>query len=176
MVHIQTKKGRNKEAIAEVQSIYKKFVPFLPMEYESLEEFRMQRYAEEIREKKIVNYTAILAIIIACLGLFGLATFMTEQRTKEIGIRKILGAGVSSVAILLSKDFIKLVIISIIISIPIGYYFVQQWLENFTYRIEIEWWVFALVALLGILISFCTVFYQSMRAALIDPVQSLKSE
>lgn len=146
------------------------------MEYESLEEFKMQHHAEEIREKKIVTYTAILAIIIACLGLFGLGTFMTEQRTKEIGIRNILGGGVSGVAILLSKDFIKLVIISIIISIPIRYYFVQQWFENFTFRIEIEWWSFALVALLGISISFCTVFYQSMRTALTNPVQCVKSE
>jgi putative ABC transport system permease protein len=176
MVHVKVKEGRSKEAFAAIQSIYKKFVPFLPIKLESLEDFKLERYAEEIREKKIVTYTAILAIIIACLGLFGLATFMTEQRIKEIGIRKVLGANAVGIAVLLSKDFIRLVIISIIIAMPIGYYFVNKWLENFTYRIEIEWWIFAVVALAAVVIAFLAVFYQSVRASLADPVESLRTE
>lgn len=176
MVHVKVKEGRNKEALAAINSVYKRFVPYLPLEIESLDDFKMERYATENREKQIVAYTAILAIIIACLGLFGLATFMTEQRTKEIGIRKVLGAGVSGIALLLSKDFIKLVFISIIIAIPIGYYFVNQWLENFTYRIDISWWVFVLVACIALFIAFCTVLYQSVKAAVADPVKSLKVE
>jgi putative ABC transport system permease protein len=115
-------------------------------------------------------------MLIACLGLFGLATFMTEQRSKEIGIRKVLGADVAKIAILLSQNFVRLVLLSIVIAIPLGYYFVYHWLENFTYRIDIKWWVFAIVATLALMIAFCTVFFQSIRAALADPVKSLRSE
>ena len=136
----------------------------------------MDHYSEELTEKNIITYTALLAMLIACLGLFGLATFMTEQRSKEIGIRKVLGADVAKIAILLSQDFVRLVIISLILAIPIGYYFVRQWLENFSYRIDVHWWVFAIVALVALIIAFCTVFFQSIRAALADPVKSLRSE
>jgi putative ABC transport system permease protein len=101
---------------------------------------------------------------------------MTEQRSKEIGIRKVLGAGVSGIAILLTKDFVRLVVISIILAIPVAYYFVNQWLENFSYRIGVQWWVFAIVAILALTIAFFTVFFQSIRAALADPVKSLKTE
>ncbi|MBK8053183.1 MAG: ABC transporter permease [Saprospiraceae bacterium] len=176
MVHIQFKDGRSREGLKAVSSVYKKYVPFLPMEYESLEDFRMDHYSEELTEKNIITYTALLALLIACLGLFGLTTFMTEQRSKEIGIRKVLGAGVSGIAILLTKDFVRLVVISIILAIPVAYYFVNQWLENFSYRIGVQWWVFAIVAILALTIAFFTVFFQSIRAALADPVKSLKTE
>jgi putative ABC transport system permease protein len=176
MIHIQFKEGRSQEGLKAVSTLYKKYVPFLPLEYESIDDFRMDHYSEELTEKNIITYTALLAMLIACLGLFGLATFMTEQRSKEIGIRKVLGADVAKIAILLSQDFVRLVIISLILAIPIGYYFVRQWLENFSYRIDVHWWVFAIVALVALIIAFCTVFFQSIRAALADPVKSLRSE
>jgi putative ABC transport system permease protein len=176
MIHIEFKDGRSKEGLKAVSNLYKKYVPFLPLEYESIDDFRMDHYSEELTEKNIITYTAILAMLIACLGLFGLATFMTEQRSKEIGIRKVLGAGVSGIAILLSKDFVKLVAISIILAIPLGYYFVNQWLENFSYRIGLHWWIFVIVAMIGLTIAFCTVYFQSIRAAMADPVKSLRAE
>jgi putative ABC transport system permease protein len=176
LVHIKIKEGKDKEALAAVQATYKKFVPFLPIEYESLQEFRLERYSEEIREKKIVTYTAILAIIIACLGLFGLATFMTEQRTKEIGIRKVFGAGVSSITMLLSKEFVGLVMIAFVIAVPLGFYFTKQWLDNFSYRIDIDWWVFILVGIIALIIALGTVSYQSIQAALTNPSKVLRSE
>ena len=176
MIHIQFKEGRSQEGLDAVSTLYKKYVPFLPLEYESIDDFRMDHYSEELTEKNIITYTALLAMLIACLGLFGLATFMTEQRSKEIGIRKVLGADVAKIAILLSQNFVRLVLLSIVIAIPLGYYFVYHWLENFTYRIDIKWWVFAIVATLALMIAFCTVFFQSIRAALADPVKSLRSE
>jgi putative ABC transport system permease protein len=176
MIHVQTKPGRSKEALAAIQTVYKKFVPYLPMEVESLEEYNLSSYAEEIREKKIVTYTALLAIIIACLGLFGLATFMTGQRTKEIGIRKVFGANISVIAFLVSKDFVRLVLLSSILATPIGYYLTRHWLDNFTYRIDISWWIFVGVAILSVMIAFVTVFYQTLKAAMADPVKSLRVE
>ena len=176
LIHIQFKDGRSQEGLKAVSTLYKKYVPFLPLEYESIDDFRMDHYSEELTEKNIITYTALLAMLIACLGLFGLATFMTEQRSKEIGIRKVLGADVAKIAILLSQDFVRLVIISLTLAIPVGYYFVRQWLENFSYRMDVHWWVFAIVALVALIIAFCTVFFQSIRAALADPVKSLRSE
>jgi len=176
MIHIQMKEGRSQEGLKAVAALYKKYVPFLPMEFESMDEFRMDHYSKELTEKNIITYTAILAIIIACLGLFGLATFMTEQRSKEIGIRKVLGASVSGIVFLVSKDFIKLVLLSAIIAIPAGLYVVRQWLDHFSYRIDISWWVFMAVIGLILVTAFLTVFYQSLKTAIADPVKSLRSE
>ena len=124
----------------------------------------------------MVTYTASIAIIIACLGLFGLATFITEQRTKEIGIRKVLGAGIYSITRLLSKDFLKLVLISFILALPISFYMTERWLQTFSYRINMSWWVFLCVALISVFIALLSVSYQSIKAALANPVNSLKSE
>lgn len=176
MIHIKIKSGSDTATLAAVQSIYKEFVPFLPIQIESLEECRINRYQNEIREKKIVTYTAVLAILIACLGLFGLSSYLTEQRTKEIGVRKVLGAKTTGIAILLYKDFIKLVLFSIVIAIPLAYYFTRLWLDNFFYRIDIQWWVFTMVGLASIIIAFVAVFYHTMKASLADPVKSLKSD
>jgi putative ABC transport system permease protein len=115
-------------------------------------------------------------LLIACLGLFGLATFTAEQRTKEIGVRKVLGASVGSIVTLLSKDFLKLVLIAIVIASPIAWYAMHRWLQNFAYKIDIEWWVFALAGLLAVGIALLTVSFQSIKAALTNPVKSLRSE
>jgi putative ABC transport system permease protein len=118
----------------------------------------------------------ILSLLIACLGLFGLAAFNAEKRVKEIGVRKVLGASVSQISIKLTLDFLKLVAISILISLPLGWYVMNKWLEDFTYRINIPWWVFVLAAFLAVLISVLTVSYQSIKAAIVNPVKSLRSE
>jgi putative ABC transport system permease protein len=176
MVHVKIKEGRSTQALSAIQSIYKQFEPDLPLEYQTLEEVRMDRYTEELREKKIITYTSVLAILIASLGLFGLATFMTEQRIKEIGIRKVLGAKVSQITILLSKDFIQLVILSFVLAVPVGYYFVDRWLQNFTYRIDIEWWVFGIIGTAGVVIALITVSYQTLKTALSDPIKALQND
>lgn len=176
MIHVKIKEGYQKESMAAIQGVYKNFVPFIPFEYEMMEDHRLQQYAEELREKQMVTYTASIAIIIACLGLFGLATFITEQRTKEIGIRKVLGAGIYSITRLLSKDFLKLVLISFILALPISFYMTERWLQTFSYRINMSWWVFLCVALISVFIALLSVSYQSIKAALANPVNSLKSE
>jgi putative ABC transport system permease protein len=117
-----------------------------------------------------------LAVIIACLGLFGLAAYAAEQRSKEIGIRKVLGASVSNIASMLSKDFIKLVVIAIIISSPIAWYLMHKWLQDFAYRVNFDWWILAIAGGVAILIAFATISFQSIKAAVANPVDSLRSE
>jgi putative ABC transport system permease protein len=118
----------------------------------------------------------LVAILIACLGLFGLSAFAAEQRTKEIGIRKVLGSSVTGIVRLLSNDFLKPVLVAIVVASPIGWYAMQRWLNDFAYRIDIEWWIFALAGLLAVGIALLTVSFQAIKAALTDPVKSLKSE
>ena len=124
----------------------------------------------------LTNYFTVLGIVIACLGLFGLASFMAEQRTKEIGIRKTLGASVGNIILLLSREFTKLVLVATIIAWPIAYFTMNQWLRNFAYRVGIDWWIFIFSAGLTIIIAFLTVSYQSIRAATANPVEALKYE
>jgi putative ABC transport system permease protein len=118
----------------------------------------------------------VLAIVIACLGLFGLITFAAEQRTREIGIRKVLGAGVSTIVTLIARDFLGLVVVASIIAFPIAFWAMSHWLLGFAYRIDISWWIFAGAGLLAILIAAATVSYQAIRAALMNPVESLRTE
>ena len=125
---------------------------------------------------RIVIFFTVIAVIIACLGLFGLTAFLIEQKTKEIGIRKILGASVPGIAGLLSKDFLKLVVISNIIAIPVAYYGINRWLENFAYRVDITIWVFVLAGTAALVIAFLTVSYQAVKAAAANPVKSLRYE
>jgi putative ABC transport system permease protein len=119
---------------------------------------------------------AVLAIIIACLGLFGLATYAAEQRIKEIGIRKVLGASVRGIIAMLSKDFLKLVVIASIIAFPIAWFAMNKWLQDFAYRINISWWVFVIASVVAILIALLTISYQAIRAAIANPVKSLRTE
>src|SRR5699024_214513 len=125
---------------------------------------------------QVIGVFAFIAIVIACLGLFGLATFAAERRTKEIGIRRVLGASEASIVGLLNKDFLKLVIIGFIIAVPIGWYGMHRWLQNFAYKITMSWWIFFLAGGIALIIALATVSWQSVRAALANPVDSLKQE
>lgn len=175
-LHVQMSPGHHQEALAAIQAVYKKYVPYLPMDYYFLEAFRMERYAEDMRWKQVLDYTAWVALFISCMGLFGLAAFMMERRTKEIGVRKVLGASVAGITGLLARDFLMLVLVAVVIASPIAYYLIERWLADFAYRIEIKWWMFALVALAATCIAFLTVAFQSIRAALANPVDSLRNE
>ena len=133
-------------------------------------------YRSEQRIGELAWYFSIFAIIISCLGLFGLSAFTAEQRAKEIGVRKVLGASVQNLVVLLTKDFTKLVITAICIAIPLSWWLMNQWLSDFAYQSGMEWWIFALSGILAIVIAWLTVSWQSIKAALVNPVQSLKSE
>jgi putative ABC transport system permease protein len=147
-----------------------------PFSYTFLDEQFNNTYRAEQNTGRILGIFAGLTIFVACLGLFGLATFTARQRNKEIGIRKVLGASVAGIVSMLSKDFLKLVALAFIIAAPIAWYIMTQWLQDFAYRITIAWWVFALVALAAIIITLITVSIQAVKAALDNPVKSLRSE
>lgn len=164
------------KALSEVETVFKKFNPSQPFEYQFVDEEYAKKFDNEERIGKLATFFAILAIFISCLGIFGLASFMAEQRTKEIGVRKVLGASVFNLWGLLSKDFVVLVIISCVIAAPIAYYFLQEWLQKYTYRTEISWWIFVLASMGALLITLLTVSFQAIKAALMNPVKSLRSE
>ena len=162
--------------IAEIEMTWKTIAPDQPFSYSFMNESFDQTYRSESRISSIFNIFSWLSIFIACLGLFGLAAFATEKRVKEIGIRKVLGATTINLVGLLSKDFLKLVFISLALAIPMAWYFMDKWLNNFAYRVDISWRVFAITGMAVIVIAFITVSFQSIRAALANPVSSLKSE
>ncbi|WP_373512725.1 ABC transporter permease [Persicitalea sp.] len=162
--------------LASVEKQWDALAVDAPIAYSFLEENFNATYRAEQKTGRILGLFAGLTIFVACLGLFGLATFTAEQRTKEIGVRKVLGASVSGIVALLSKDFLKLVAISIVIASPIAWYAMNAWLQDFAYKIDIGWWVFALAGLLAVGIALFTVSFQSIRAALANPVESLRSE
>ncbi|GAB3774200.1 ABC transporter permease [Spirosoma horti] len=173
---VRAEAGKTQEAIASLEKVCKELNPLTPFTYQ----FSDQEYAKLYRSEQVVSqlatYFAILAIFISCLGLFGLAAFTAEQRTKEIGVRKVLGASVTSVVALLSRDFLKLVLIAIVLASPLAWYAMNQWLESFMYKIDLSWWMFALAGLLAVGIALLTVSFQSIKAALMNPVKSLRSE
>nr|WP_290939649.1 ABC transporter permease [Haliscomenobacter sp.] len=154
---------KTKESLAFIRSVWEKNCPGLPFDYEFLDDHFEEIYRADAQVSTIVGILAVLAIIISCLGLFGLASFTTAQRTKEIGIRKVLGATTSGITALLAKDFLRLVIVAILIASPLAYYLMQQWLSSFAYRINIQWWVFAVAAVAAIVIAFLAVGSQSVR-------------
>jgi putative ABC transport system permease protein len=165
-----------KVIIEKISNIWKSSIPNVPFEYDFLDKSFARMYQSENQMASILLVFTALALFIGCLGLFALATFTAEQRTKEIGIRKVLGASVMGITALLSKDFLKLVAIALVIGSPVAWYFMNQWLGDFAYRIDIEWWIFALVGVTAILIAIATVSFQAIRAALMNPVKSLRSE
>ncbi len=164
------------EALAELNRIFVKHNPNTPFEYRFADDEFAEKFAFEARVGKLVGIFAVLAIFISCLGLFGLASFVAEQRTKEIGIRKVLGASVANLWQMLSKDFLVLVILSCLIATPIAYYFLHGWLQQYDYRIRISWYVFVGTGLLAMLITLLTVSWQAIRAAVANPVESLRDE
>lgn len=162
--------------VKKVEAKWNTIAPEMPFSYSFLDERFDEMYRAEQRVGKVAITFAILTVLIACLGLFGLVTYMAEQRTKEVGIRKVLGASVFSITTLLTKDFIKLVIIALLIASPAAYYLMNRWLQDFTYRIAIEWWVFAVAGIIAVAIAILTVSYQAVKSALMNPVKSLKTE
>jgi putative ABC transport system permease protein len=173
---IKTQPGRAKEAVAAAERIWKEALPAHIFAYSFLEDDFDRMYRSEQQAGLLFNCFAGIAIFISCLGLFGLAVFVAAQRTREIGIRKVLGASVASVVALLSADFLKLVLVAIVIASPLAAYLMHQWLQDFAYRIEIQWWMFAAAGLMAVAIAFLTVSTQSIRAAVANPVKSLRSE
>jgi putative ABC transport system permease protein len=163
-------------ALAAVETIFKKYNPAQPFEYKFINELYARKFGDEERIGKLASFFAILATFISCLGIFGLASFTAQQRTKEIGVRKVNGASVFNLWQLLSKDFVLLVFISFLIATPIAWYAMHKWLENYVYHTPISWWIFAVVCFGVLLITLMTVSYQSIRAALMNPVKSLRSE
>jgi len=164
------------KAISAIETIYKKFAPGQPFDYQFADEEYAKKFSSEERIGKLATSFALLAIFISCLGLFGMANFMAEQRIKEIGVRKVLGATVFNLWQLLSTDFVVLIIIALFIATPVSYYFMHQWLQGYQYHAGISWWIFAVTAIGAICITLLTVSYQSIKAALVNPVKSLKSE
>jgi putative ABC transport system permease protein len=175
-LYVRVRSENLQQSIAAIEKVWKSFEPAYPFEYSFLDENFDQMYRTEQRAGKLFTYFAIVAILISCLGLFGLAAYTAEQRTKEIGIRKVLGASTTGIAILLSKEYTRLVLVALVIASPLAWYLMNKWLDNFAYRINISWWIFAVAALLALLIALLTVSYQSVKAALANPVHSLRSE
>ena len=173
---IRTEAGKSKETIAGLERLWKEMNPNFQFTYQFADEEYQKLYNNEQIISKLSDAFAFLAIFISCLGLLGLAMFTAEQRTKEIGIRKVLGASVSSLFTLLSKEFIVLVVIALLLASPIAWYFMNKWLLNYNYHIGISWWIFLLSGLIAIMITLATVSFQSLKAALMNPIKSLRSE
>ncbi|UOE50478.1 ABC transporter permease [Mucilaginibacter sp. SMC90] len=176
IVSVKIKAGDVKNALAQITTTWKQFAPNQPIRYTFMDERFASMYADVQRMGRIFTSFAVLAIVIACLGLFALAAFMAEQRSKEIGIRKVLGATIGNITTMLSMNFVKLVFIAIVIATPIAYYAMTKWLQDFTYRVPLSWWMFAIAGIAAIVIALITVSYQSIKAALMNPVKSLKAE
>ena len=173
---VKTNPGTVSRTLSELATIYKKLEPANPLSYGFVDQDLDAQYRSEQRVGRIILYFSALTILIACFGLFGLATFTAEQRTKEIGVRKVLGASVAGIVALLSKDFLKLVLIAILLASPIAWYAMNRWLQDFAYKINLDWWVFVVAGLLAIGIALLTVSFQSIKAALVNPANSLRSE
>jgi putative ABC transport system permease protein len=173
---VSTNSKNYKSLITQMGKIWHRNIANAPFEYSFLDEEVQKQYETEITLSNIINAFTLIAILISCLGLFGLAAFSAEQRNKEIGVRKVLGASVFSITTLLSKDFLKLVTISIVIAIPLAWWAMSKWLQNFAYKVDLSWWMFALAGLLAICIALFTVSFQAIKAAIANPVKSLRAE
>ncbi len=176
MMFVKLEAGKTKEALVSLQQAFNKVLPDVPLHYDFLDQSYAAKYKSEVLTGDLTYYFAFISILISCLGLFGLATFMAKQRTKEIGIRKVLGASVNSITALISKDFLKLVSFAILIASPLAYYFMNSWLDDFAYKIIITWWIFAFAGMLTITIALSTIGFQAIKAALANPVKSLRTE
>ncbi|WP_339753604.1 ABC transporter permease [Algoriphagus aquimarinus] len=162
--------------LSEVEKVWKQLAPHRPFIYSFLNEDFNKQYESDFRFRQIFTTFSILAILIACLGLLGLATYTAEQRTKEIGIRKVLGANIGSIVGLLSKDFIKLVLVAIVVATPLAWFAMNKWLEGFAYQVPVHWWVFLVSGFLAVIVALVTISSQAIKAAMMNPVKSLKSD
>ncbi len=176
LVSIKVSANNLPATISAIENKWNTLIPARPFSYFFLDEYFDKQYKSEQRFGKLFLNFAVLAIIISCLGLLGLASYSTMQRTREIGIRKVLGATVPNIVNLLSKDFLKLVGVAIIIASPIAWFAMHKWLQDFAYRIPISWWIFALAAVAATIIAIVTVSFQAIKAAVSNPVLSLRAE
>jgi ABC-type antimicrobial peptide transport system permease subunit len=168
--------GKTAEAINQIEKCYKQFESEVPLNFTFLNDSINQLYKEDRRTASIIFLFACLTIFIGCLGLFGLTVYAAEQRVKEMGIRKVLGASVLSITRLLSGDFLKLVLVAVIMAVPFAWYTSNQWLQNYAYRIELSWKAFAMVGLVVLAIALLTISLQAIKAAMANPVKSLRTE
>jgi putative ABC transport system permease protein len=164
------------QALPKIEAVFKKLVPTAPFDYKFTDQDYAMKFAAEERISRLAGFFAVLAIFISCLGLFGLASFVAEQRTKEIGVRKVLGASVFNVWRLLSKEFVVLIIVSLFIASPVAYYFMNNWLQDYQYRADLSWWIFAVAGIGALIITLLTVSFQAIKAAIVNPVKSLRTE
>jgi len=176
VVVIKLKPGNVQSAIATIKNSYTKVAPVYPFEYSFLDQKFDVLYKADVRQQTILSIFSGLAIFVACLGLFGLASFTAAKRTKEIGVRKVLGSSIRGIVLLLSKDLLKPVLIATFIAIPVGYYAMNNWLQNFAYRTQLHWWIFILAAFITIVIALFTVCFKAIKAALTNPAKSLRTE
>jgi len=177
VMHIKLNENENTSSLLnKAERVFKKHNPEYPFEYRFIDEEYAKKFDDEKRTGTLAALFAGLTIFISCLGLFGLATYMAENRIKEIGVRKVLGASVSNIATLMSKDFLKLVLIAFVIAMPLAWWAMYKWLQDYPYRVEIKWWVFVVTALLSVVIAICSVAYQAIKAALANPVKNLRTE
>jgi len=163
-------------SLHHIEKSFKQLFPFKPYEYHFKDANNAEQYEREAKWKQIISFGAILTIFISCIGLFGLIMLSAEKRTKEIGIRKVLGASVAAIVKTISGDFLKLVMLAAVIASPVAWWAMNQWLQNYPYRIIISWWMFGSSASLVLLIAFLTISGQSVKAAITNPVRSLRSE
>src|ERR1700722_7540532 len=173
---VRLRAGKDKEGIAGLEKLCKDLNPAFPFTYQFSDTEYNKAYQSEQLVSKLADYFAFLAIFISCLGLLGLAIFTVEQRTREIGVRKVLGANITGIVSLFSKDFLGLVLIAIVIASPLAWYFMYRWLQDFAYRTPISWWIFAVAGISAVLIAFLTVSVQAIKGAMANPVKSLRSE
>jgi putative ABC transport system permease protein len=162
--------------ITYINTVWNKFSPGYPLDYKFMDETYGAMYKSEEKMASLIWVFTIMAVIVGCMGLFGLAAFSAEQRIKEIGIRKVLGASVFNIVGLLSKSFIGLILISSVLAFPIAWWAMNKWLEDFTYRIRIGWWVFLVAGAAALMIAFITISFQAIKAAIANPVKSLRTE
>ncbi|HEY1871751.1 MAG TPA: FtsX-like permease family protein, partial [Chitinophagaceae bacterium] len=177
VIHIKLNPAKSVSAdLRLVEQVFKQFNPQYPFDYKFVDEEYAKKFEDTQRTATLAALFAGLTIIISCLGLFGLAAYMAESRIKEIGVRKVLGASIFGITTLLSKDFLKLVVISLFLASPVAWWAMSSWLKNYTYHINIEWWVFVMAGLLSVAIALITVSYQAIKAAIANPAKSLRTE
>ncbi|HEX8059553.1 MAG TPA: FtsX-like permease family protein [Cyclobacteriaceae bacterium] len=177
VINIRIKPGNSlQESLAKIETVFKRYSPGSPFEPKFVDQGYARKFSDEEKIGDLSTVFATLAVFISCLGLFGLASFVAEQRTKEIGIRKVMGASLSNVWQMLSRDFFLLVVVSCFISIPVVLYFLTDWLKKFDYRTDISWWVFAITGVGALVLTMLTISYQAIKAGLANPVKSLRSE
>ncbi len=162
--------------IAAVKEVYREIFPESPFEYYFLDQEFDKLYKTEIRTSKAVSYLTLISIVISCMGIFGLSSYLAIQRTKEIGIRKVMGSSVGQIIYMLTSEVLRWVVVSFIIAAPLTYYFLSKWLENFSYKTNLSWWIFVLGAVTVTLIALLTVIFQSVRSALKNPTEALRYE